>query len=182
MVENLEIEVKVLEANHKDLESRIILAGGIKTFEDDLIALRLDLNSKYSFNSPEMIRIRLEGNIVKITHKLKLEKSITTNCVETEIESPNNIYEVTNLFEKLGYKIIEETHKRRVSYNINLGNGEFVKFDFDKYHKELEFIPEFVEIESNTAKNVLRGIEILGVNENQITTYGLGDLKRIYEK
>lgn len=179
MAKDLEIELKVLETSHKDLEERIFHLGGEKVLDGDLIALRLDLENKYSFGQPELVRIRSEGNLVKLTHKKKIIVDGVNSYEENEISSIDKLDDVLSLFESLGYSIITRDEKRRVSYKLDFKGG-FVKLDFDKYHGTLEQIPEFLEVESNSKANILQGIELLGIGDRQITNYSLGDLRKHY--
>lgn len=182
MVNLLEVEKKVLEVGHMDLERRILSLGGNKVFDGNLIAVRLDKNHKYAIGSSELIRIRDEGGEVKITYKLKHSNHSNQNvnvCEETEVSVLNSFDETIELFQKLGYSIIEETKKRRVSYMLT----STLKLDFDNYLDDLTYIPEFLEIESKAqdpVRDINLAISMLGIENKNCDTYGLGDLKNLY--
>lgn len=161
-----EIEVKILEQNHKDFEPKLLELGAKKIFEGELHAIFYDYEDSSIRNSNEVFRIRKEGDKTFITHKKVISRDPVKQMDETEIEV-SNFNEGKKLIEALKLKEYGNMKKRRVSYKLNN-----VKFEFDTYLDKFDFIPEFLEIEAETIEDIYKHAEMLGFSKEDCKPWG----------
>lgn len=172
-----EIEVKILDVSHKNLEKRLLELGAKKVFDGILTAVNFDRESNELRNNNQVLRIRREGDNCILTYKKKIKNSVYKEYqeIETNIGSFEKGIEI---LENLGYKIIFNNRKQRVSYH--LPNG--VHFDFDNFLDEKSYIPEFLEIEAKDNKTLEKYASILGFKRDQLLNWSLSDLEIHYSK
>ena len=61
--------------------------------------------------------------------------------------------------------------KHRTSYVL-----DGVRFDFDKYHDQYEFVPEFLEIEAYDIETIYRYVELLGFGKDECKAWTFKDV------
>ncbi len=167
-----EIEVKILEINRLQLENTIIGLGGRKYFEGRLDSIIYDINKKGEF-----VRLRREGDKgIIIEHKKRLHLV----GAKSNEETPLKVYsfeEAKKFLGVLGYKEKTRSSKTRIGYEIpNVG----IKFDFDKYHEDLEHIPEFLEIEAYKMEDVFEYAQLLGFGKENCLSIDARELIDLY--
>lgn len=171
-----EIEVKILNVGHKDLEEKLFSLGAKKIFDGELYAEFFDNGTRIR-DAKESFRLRKEGEIVKLVYKKKREKSFGAKIrEETEIEV-NDFDIAKELILALGFKVFKILRKRRVSYKLGS-----VKFEFDKYYDDNAFIPEFMEIEGETEEEIYKYAELLGFTKEDCKDYSGKHLVKLYSK
>ena len=166
-----EIEVKILDARHELLETKIIALGAHKVL-DCLV------NSVFfkGHNLDRMMRLRSLGDKYFLTVKERLSKEKAKICNEYEVQVSD--FEATRqLLGSLGFTECRILVKKRVSYQLL-----DVKFEFDTYLGEFEFIPEFLEIEAKSIESIYLHAKILGFGEKDCKPWSWSDLVKHYEK
>ncbi len=172
-----EIEVKVLEKTHNEMESKLFELGAKKIFEGELYAIFYDNINKSIKDKGQILRLRKEGKKTYLTHKSNILKSNVK--IANEIEFEVSDFNKTNLMIKtLGFKEIKSNKKKRVSYKIE---KDKVRFDFDKYQDELDYIPEFFEIEALEIKTIDKYIKLLGLTKKDYNSFSTNDLEKYYK-
>jgi len=173
-----EVEAKILEISHKDLEEKLISLGAKFDSDQELVAYWLE---NINWNR---LRVRKEWSKVIIEHKDFLEGgSFSKQAQETWYET-NDLESVLSVFQKIWLKIISESTKRRVSYIIE-NDPTFwkVKFDFDTYTSidwKTVNIPEFLEIEAATEAFILDIASSLNINKEDLKNWTLVELMKHY--
>lgn len=168
-----EIEVKILEVGHKDLEDLIYSFGGKKVFQGELYAIFYD-NYNLKQNR-DVFRLRREGDRSFLTYKVDKSCNLAKIKEETEIEV-SDFEETRYLIKLLGFHEVDFKVKNRVSYKI-----DDIKLDFDKLLGNERFVPEFMEIEANSIDKIYYMAKRLGFKEEDCLNWGGGQLVRHYE-
>jgi len=166
-----EIEVKVIEAKHEVLEAKILSLGAQKVFDgavESVFFKRHDID--------RMIRLRKFGNKYFLTVKERLSKDKAKICNEYEVQV-SDFDVMTQLWHSLGFTESRMLAKKRVSYHLH-----DVKFEFDKYLKEYDYIPEFLEIEARNIEEIYLYAKLLGFEEKDCKPWSWSDLVKYYEK
>jgi len=172
-----EVELKILEINRPEIEKKLIELGAKKVFDDIIDALIIDFEDNKISNNKSLLRLRKEGNLNVLTFKSDC-KDYETIRSSNELEVTFSEFETMKLiFEKLGFKISDKLKKHRISYK--LGN---VKFEFDNYLDEYDYVPEFLEIESNNEKDVYKHVELLGFSKEDCSSYNGLQVIKYYKK
>jgi adenylate cyclase class 2 len=168
-----EIEAKILNINREEVEKNLISLGAKKVFDDDLLAIFFDFQDNSIKDNKKTVRLRREGNKTFLTFKSKIsnDKIKIMEEIETEVM---DFDKTKKILESLGLLEYETTKKRRVSYK--LGN---VRFELDNYSDDLDFIPEFLEIEA-TVEEIYKYAELLGFKKEDCKPWSFFDLKKNY--
>lgn len=175
---NIEVEAKILDVSHKDLETEILELWGEKIFDWELDAIW--------FQNLEWIRVRVRKEWEKIMteyKKLIWDDEKFKKSLEVWYET-DNLEKQIDFFEALWYKQISRSIKRRVSYLIeNNDNFWKVQLDFDEY-SDLDWmqIPELLEIEAWSWEIILNVAEILWFTEKDLKNWNSRKLSEYYSK
>lgn len=162
---NTEYEIRVLEIDKNELESKLLDLGAVK--ENDYFQRRYVYDVKPKCNG-KWIRLRTNGNETTLTFKCITNASIS-GTKELEIEVGD--FEKCNLLlNQLGYFSKSYQENKRCRYRL----GD-ITFDIDSW----PFIPTYVEIEGNSEKAVFSALKKLGYTEDEVTTL---DVDSIYKK
>lgn len=123
-----------------------------------------------------LLRLRKEGEKTFLTFKKKAKtgKVKSAKELETEISDFENMKEIMN---SIGLKQRTPLRKTRISYKL----GD-LKFEFDKYHDDLEHVPEFLEIESNSEEKVIGAAKKLGFQDKYLKAWSGWDMIKHYSK
>lgn len=170
------MEVKILNASHKELEPKLLELGATKIFDGLVDAYFFDNQDRQIRNNKETLRVRTEGEKVVITHKRRIASDTVKIRDETEIVA-SDINSSKKLLENLGYTCFDNVRKRRITYK-----KDNVKFEFDIHEGELAYIPEFLEIEGPSAELIYEYAEKIGFKKSDCTNYSITELKKIYSK
>jgi adenylate cyclase, class 2 len=172
----LEIEIKILNQKHKDLEPKLLKLGAKKIFEGLLEATIYDDINHSIKNSKNTLRLRKEGDTTVLCFKEFVPNETLKIAKETEIEV-SDINKTKEILNKLGFFEQITSKKYRVSYEF-----EDVKVEFDKYLGDLDIIPEFLEIESESEEKINQMITLLGFTKKDTTKMNAKELIEFYKK
>jgi len=170
-----EIEVKILNVDRKKCEKILLKIGAKKKFEGELITLAFDTKDKKLKLDNKIFRLRKEGDNQVLCLKEPISKEGFKRMNETEV-SVSDFEKISEILKKIGFEIFAKTTKKRVSYKL-----DNTVFDFDKYTNEYEFIPEFLEIESNNVKSIEEYAKLLGYKKEDMLPWGFQDLLKNYK-
>lgn len=136
-----ETEIKAINIDRKAIVEKLTSLGAKKSFEGEIRAVFFDFEDSSIRKASKLLRLEEKGGKVLLTFKSPLAGSSAkiTEEAETEVSDFGKMKEI---LESMGLKQWRAIRKSRVSYK--LGN---TTFELDKYHDELDFIPEFMEIE-----------------------------------
>ncbi len=151
-----EIEIKILDIDRKKIERDLMSLGAKQVFDGEIHAVYYDSPNHAMRNNSDTLRLRKEGTTSVLTFKRHVEDADAKVREEKEVEV-SDFDAMRSILESIGFSRWLETKKHRTSYQL-----EGVHFEFDKYHEEYEYIPEFLEIEGTDLQPVLRYAEILG--------------------
>ena len=173
---NIEIEVKVLEKNHKDFENKLFDLWAKKIFDWVLTAI---------FVKNEIwkeVRIRDSWNDVIIEHKIPLETDLWGKVMRELGLEAKSIEEAVDFFEAVWFNVIRKNIKRRVSYLISWNEwSSDIQFDFDKYtYLDWKEIPEFLEIESDNIEAIYEYANKLWIDKKDLLNWNARELSEYY--
>ena len=104
-----ETEVKILDINEVEIETKLIFLGAQKIYDGEMTAVFFE-------NGFGNLRLRKIGDKAFLTFKKKV---IAKNVkIADEYESEVDYENTKIIFEKLGYKIKMTSHKHRISYRL----------------------------------------------------------------
>jgi len=169
-----EIEVKILEIDSQKVQQQLAALGAIQTFSGEMQALFFDDKQRSITHRGDVLRIRREGEAIRMTYKTHVEKEAAKVMDEYEVEL-TDVDMMTHILEKLGLEQIKETRKIRIEYTF-----EEIKIVIDRYLGEMSFIPVFMEIEAPTLKDIYTMIEKLSLDKQKIRNWNTYDLIQHY--
>lgn len=159
----MELELKVLNIDKSKIINTLLKLGAKKTLD-------AELKSYFFSNNNIKLRLRCINNEFFITYKdVKPYNSvIIAHEIEFKFDSYNKMAE---LLKVLGFELYATSTKHRESYSY-----EEIKFEIDT----LPSIPTFLEIESNSESNVLKGLNILGYTIEDSVNFTESQIKKHY--
>lgn len=149
-----EIELKILEIDVKKLEKKLVTLGAKKILPLTLIReMVFDSADGKIQKNKELFRLRQEGQQVYLTYKYghKNKGHFRTN---QELEVFLNDFDATRkMLLQLGYTVLQEREKQRLSYKLGK-----VRIEIDKYPP----IPAYTEFEGpeKQTKALLKKLDI----------------------
>jgi len=172
-----EIEVKILNIDKKEIIKKLIKLKAKKSFEGVIQGEFFDYPNKKLQKNNELLRLRTAGKKAFLTFKGKLKKGKVKCCEEKEIEV-ENYNKAKEILLAIGLIVIKGTMtKHRVSYSLGKTH-----FEIETPLEEYSFIPPFMEIESESAKNIYKYAKILGYNEKDCLNWTGKDVINYYKK
>ncbi len=170
-----EIEVKILEVKRAEVEEKLKKLGAKKFFSGEIKAENFDFEDERIIKARDLLRLRKEGEkailtFKKFTGENKDAKSLKE--IEVEVSDLNKMKEI---LEELKLIPINNSRKMRTSYEL-----EGVKFEFDKYLDENDFIPEFLEIEAHDNVLIHKYINLLGFSKEDCKPWSFFQIKQYY--
>jgi len=169
-----EVEVKILEINRKEVESKLKKLGAKKVYDGEIFAYYFDTSFDSLKKKNLILRLRQKDNCNELTLKQKVESNDMKINKEYEV-LVNDFKIAKQIVEILGYKVINIFHKHRTSYKLN-----DARFEIDT-PKDMK-IPCFLEIESDNKKTVEKYIKLLGFRMNDALNYTYEDVVNYYKK
>jgi len=146
-----EIEVQVLEINPDKIQKLLKQLGAKKIFDGKLHSIY------YSAPQGEHLRLRNFVTHATLTYKEPISKEDAK--VRLEHETKVEFKEMKHILDKLGFEIIKEIKKHRISYELK----EF-RYDIDT----TEDIPPMMEIEAPTEEKLKDAIELVGLTMKDV--------------
>lgn len=175
--ENIEVESKILEVSHVDLEPIILKLWWKKIFDLEFLATwMINVNWK-------KVRIRKEGAKVVVEYKEKIWNNKAFKINKEISCSVEDFKAQISIFKEIWLKVISESTKRRVSYLLESNELWKVKLEFDEY-SDLDGmrIPELLEIEAESWEVILKVAEILWFSGNDLKDWSAEELSKYYKK
>jgi len=169
-----EIEIKILEIDRMKIESALMSLGAKQVFDGEIHAVYYDSRDHAMRNNRDTLRLRKEGTTSMLTFKRHVEDADAKVREEKEVEV-SDFNTMRSILESTGFSSWFEMKKHRTSYELH-----GVHFEFDKYHEEYEYIPEFMEIEGADVQTVLRYAEILGFKKQDCKPWDALQLAEYY--
>lgn len=160
----IEYEARVLEINHDEMVKKLESLGATLIFDALQERMVYDLKPK---QENKWIRLRTNGKTTTLTIK-DLEAKTVDGTKELEIEVDD--FNTTNeILEALGYKNRGFQQNKRTQYLL-----DGVEVDLDKW----PLIPEYMEIEGKSEKEVYDCLKKLGYKKEETVTL---DVSSIYD-
>lgn len=169
----MEIEIKILEINKKEMINKLIQLGAKKIIDDNVLAYYFDKDNNFS-KKGIILRLRKIGNKNYLTFKEKISDKEVSLREEYETEI-NDFDNMKLILLNLGYQIIATIEKHRTSFKINE-----TLFEIDEHLNENSFIPCLMEIESTNKENINKYIKLLNIKKNQLSKLGFFGLRKKY--
>lgn len=172
-----EIEVKVLGIDKIDIEEKLEKLGA------KLLSKEYQVNTLYDTNENIVERLgdgylRIRETKDLITNEtvvyFTLKKNISSETARENVEIETIVTDkaaLNNILEHLNFKVVHEGTKERISYIY-----EDMRFDIDTWDKSTYPYP-YLEIEVINKADIKKAAELLGLNEEKITTKSLRELR-----
>lgn len=171
-----ELEVKILNMDLNELESRIQALGATLTSKEVQVNTLIDSKDNFIQNQLDSyMRIRETKSLLtdKVNFTLTMKRNIERDGIRENIEINTDIDDKASMLEilkALGYEVFKEGYKERTSYA--LGN---VRFDLDKWDK-LTYPYPYMEIEVNVEDELEDMIKLLDIPRENISTKSIVEL------
>lgn len=171
-----EVEVKILDINREDIESRLLSLGARKTFDGEMCAVYFDRSDDSLKKSGDLLRVRKEGNECVLTFKKFVCNEPAKIRKEFEV-TVSDLESIRRVFEQLGFKEWLVVKKHRTSYEL-----QGVNFELDKYLDAYDYIPEFLEVEARDMVTVFRYVKELGFRKEECLPWTFLDVAAHYSQ
>lgn len=173
-----ELEVKILNMDLKELELKLQNLGAKLISKEVQVNTLID--SKDGFIENELdsyMRIRETKSILKDKVKLTLtmKKNINREGIRENIEINTDISDkesMLKILDDLGYKVVSEGYKERISYE--LGNA---RFDLDTWDKDT-YPYSYMEIEVKHEDELEDIIKLLDIPKENISLKSILELRK----
>ncbi|MCW4009614.1 MAG: class IV adenylate cyclase [Candidatus Bathyarchaeota archaeon] len=169
-----EVEVKILEVTRETLEEQLARLGAQKVFDGKIETVFFDFPEHTIIKAKNLLRLRKENDKVELTFK-KVQKSKNAKVAQEYTVRVSDAKAARSILEFLGLLAIECMTKRRVSYTLDRA-----RFDFDLYEGKYAYIPEFLEIEAQSASETQRYAALLGFKSEDCLPWSTHDLIEYY--
>lgn len=170
-----EVEVKIFDIDVEATLAKLQNLGATYVGEKLLSAVLLDTPRRDLVRINGSLRLRKENEKAVITYKTLKSKNEFKSIKELEVEV-SDYEKAKELLFAMGYNNIYRSYQKK-RFEFILNN---VTICVDKYLNEFEKIPVFVEIEGRSEQDVIKTMEILGIERSKAKNYALSDLIRIY--
>ncbi len=170
-----EIEVKVLHVDLDVMERRLVDLGGEKIGEEQQTNYLIDSSAHPIPAGLGYLRIRHieknEGEITQCTFKeKKCDEGVRAYDEHTVII--DDAHEMRAIFALLGYDLVEEAKKHRISYAFKQ-----CRMDLDRWDPE-SFPEPYMEIEGPNREAIDKAIVALSIDREQVSTKSIAELKK----
>ncbi len=149
-----ELEVKIFEVDKDVLISKLEGLGAKKIFDSEIVA------DFYKNDAWKKVRFRRMSGENVMTYKEKISTDRIMENLEFEVKF-DKYDSMCKTFELLWFLKYWHSSKYRIGYK--LWN---TVYDFDKY----EWIPWFIEIESDNFEDIIRWVELMGYKMEDTNT------------
>ncbi len=169
-----EIEVKILEIDHDDVVGKLKKFGAKKTFSGKLENYYYDFKNRLLSNNKTVLRLRRQPNKSILCVKQTISNSSAKQMHEHETEV--DFSKTKKMLEQLGFVCIESLVKQRESWSLGS-----IHLDFDRYTGNRKKIPEFLEIEGPSVKQIQSIAKKLGFSKKDLKPWGANKLLEYYK-
>ncbi len=171
-----ETEIKILDIDKPRLVRRLHALGARKVFDGELHALFFDAKSGAVRKKKAVLRLRKEGPHAFLAFKLFV--SDKNAKVRDEYETPvSDFARARKALPALGFHQTLEMKKHRTSYALDR-----VRVDIDRYKGDHAVVPEFLEIEGPSLREIHAFAKKLGYTKKDCKAWGTSNLIRHYSK
>lgn len=172
-----ELEVKVLGIDKKDIEQKLENLGA------RLLSKEYQVNTLYDSEDSIIeklgdgyLRIRETRDLItgNVEIFFTLKKNISSEMARENLEIETMVTDkkaLNSILEHLNIKVIHEGTKERISYMY-----DDIRFDIDTWDQATYPYP-YLEIEVSKKEDIKRAAELLGLDEESITTKSLRELR-----
>ena len=174
-----ELEVKVLHVDLDEMEAKLVDLGGEKIGEEHQTNYLIDSVAHPIPAGLGYLRIRrIEkdgGEIIQCTFKeKKCDEGVRAYDEHTVII--DDAREMRAIFALLGYGLVEEAKKHRISYAFKQ-----CRIDLDRWDPE-SFPEPYMEIEGPNREAIDEVIAALSIDREQVSTKSIAELKKSRNK
>lgn len=170
-----EIEVKILEVNRQEVESKLLSLGANKVFDGIVDSSLFNFEDNRIKNAKSTCRLRKVGSESFLAFKEFVPHPEVKVRKEYEIKV-SDFDTMKLILETIGLHEWQHFKKHRPSYEI-----DDVKFEFDLLEGEWSHIPEFLEIEGPDVKTIYKYVELLGFKKEDCKSWGGRELINHYK-
>lgn len=173
----LELEVKVLGMNIKDLEKEAVKKGAKLIADEEQVNILIDSSEKpIKSYLDAYFRIRETKDLInnKFTTTLTLKKNISLEGIRKNEELNTNIDDkeiMLRILRDLGFDKIEIAYKKRKSYEF-MG----ARLDFDTWDEKI-YPFSYMEIEVKDIKDLSKITSKLNIPQENISTKSINQLR-----
>lgn len=171
-----ETEVKILEVNRQQLEQTLKTLGAKKVFDGPIQTLFFDFTDGKISKTKSLLRLRKAQDKVELTYKSVSSVKEAKTAEEYSVEV-SSLDAARKILENIGLTVTESMEKHRTSYKL-----DDARFDFDRYMGEYSFIPEFLEIEAQSIRQIRKYASSLGFKPQDCLTWSTDELVEHYKK
>src|SRR5699024_3366585 len=161
----------------EEMEEKLIAVGAKYLLKEKQINTIIDTTERdIEKNLGSYLRIRETENLDtgEIKTIFTMKENISKEGIRENIEANtfiSNKKTLIYILNRLGYEVVEEGYKERISYVY-----EDIRFDIDTWDEETYPYP-YMEIEVKNEEDLKGAIELLKIDEKQVTTKSIFDLK-----
>jgi adenylate cyclase class 2 len=166
-----EIEVKVLEIDPAGVENKLRKIGARLVFDRKLRTVFLD-NENALAEKKALVRLRDDGRNTVLTYKKHIEQKKVRKSREIEVKV-SDFNQMLKILKSLGFSKKSEYFKKRKHFVLD----EMV-FEIDS----VAGIPDYLEIEGPSERDVLRYAKILGFSKKDVKNWTGRQLAEHYGK
>jgi adenylate cyclase, class 2 len=168
-----EVEAKILEVNKNQIETSLARLGAKKVFDCEIETFFFDFKDGTIVKAKNLLRLRREEK-VELTYKT-VHQTQNAKVAEEYTVEVSDIETMKNILEFLGLSVTESMRKHRVSYTLDKA-----RFDMDRYEGKYSYIPEFLEIEAESAESIHKYAGLLGFSSKNCLPWSTQDLINYY--
>ncbi|MFN8397965.1 MAG: class IV adenylate cyclase [Bacteroidia bacterium] len=173
-----EIEAKILEIDTDAIQAKLGDLGAAFEFEQEFFAIYYDDAVGRLGAAQQVLRIRKEGDDVRLTMKSPSELSQAGIRSREELELSIGDFEMMRtILGKLGYN--EYLKMRKIRRQYALGDAHVV---IDTHIDDLAFIPPYMEIEAPSHDRLLEVSDALGFERRQLLDWNAARVMDYYRE
>ncbi len=170
-----EIEVKVLYVDLDEMEAKLVDLGGEKIGEEHQTNYLIDSAAHPIPEGLGYLRIRRieKGGVETIQCTFKEKKCDEgVRAYDEHTVIIDDASEMRAIFALLGYGLVEEAKKHRISYAFKQ-----CRIDLDRWDPE-SFPEPYMEIEGPNREAIDEAIAALSIDREQVSTKSIAELKK----
>lgn len=170
-----EIEVKVLHVDLNEMEAKLVDLGGEKIGEEHQTNYLIDSAAHPIPAGLGYLRIRCIQKDGRETIQCTFKEKKSDEGVRAYDEHTviiDDVREMRTIFDLLGYGLVEEAKKHRISYAFKQ-----CRIDLDRWDPE-SFPEPYMEIEGPNKAAIDEVIVALSIDREQVSTKSIAELKK----
>ena len=172
-----EVEVKIIEIDREQVESKLRSLGATKTLDNDIGTLFFDFPDNSISKAKNLLRLRRVGDKTTLTFKKFVESDTAKVRVENEV-TVSDLGTAKSILQFLGLIPTLHMEKHRTSYSL----ASSVEVDIDEYTGRYSHIPTLLEIEGPDIATIQTHAQSLGFKPEQCKSWTTFDLIDYYSR